>query len=232
MRRELVTVASHELKTPLTTLRMALGMLRESAAALTARQQELLVTAFDGIDQLGATVDEFLDFTRIEAGQLRLSWERVDVAALAAQVADSFRPHCEDTRVRLELMLAPSLPSVRGDAARLRSVLSNLLTNAIKYTPAQGTICLQATEHPEERTVTLAVTDTGRGIAAEYRERIFDKFFRVEHERVEPDEGVRGTGIGLYLAREIAEAHGGTLRCTEPLDGRGARFVLTLPATA
>ena len=119
MRRELVAVASHELKTPLTTLRMTLGMLRESESALTPRQQELVATAFGGIDQLGATVDEFLDFTRIEAGQLRLNWEQLDMAAQLGQVVDSFRPHCEDARVQLDVAIAPSLPNVRGERASL-----------------------------------------------------------------------------------------------------------------
>ena len=90
----------------------------------------------------------------------------------------------------------------------------------------------ERTEPTGEHVLTLSITDSGRGVPAEYRERVFDKFFRVEHERDERDEGLRGTGIGLYLAREIAVAHGGTLRCTEPPDGRGARFILTLPASS
>ena len=233
MRRELIAVASHELRTPLTTLRMTLLMLQESASAFSARQKELITTAFGGVEQLGATVDEFLDFTRIEAGQLRLNWDLVDVGALVDEVARAMRPQCEDAGLTLETELPEGAPVVRGDPARLRSVLSNLLANAIKYTPARQSIRIEIGERDEptgEHTVELAVSDTGRGIAPEYRERVFDKFFRVEHESANGDDGVRGTGIGLYLSREIAVAHGGALRCVEAPAGRGARFVLTLPA--
>jgi NtrC-family two-component system sensor histidine kinase KinB len=208
-------------------------MLKESASSLTPRQQDLLATAFGGVEQLGATVDEFLDFTRIEAGQLRLNWDVVDVRALVEQVARAIRPQCEDAGLTLETSLLPTASVVRGDPARLRSVLSNLLANAIKYTPANGSIRIEVAERDEptgDHTVELLVSDTGRGVPAEYRERVFDKFFRIEHESAEPDAGVRGTGIGLYLSREIAEAHGGSLRCTEPSRERGARFVLSLPA--
>lgn len=231
MRRELVAVASHELRTPLTTLRMTLLMLKESAGSLSSRQQELLATAFGGVEQLGATVDEFLDFARIEAGQLRLNWDLVDVRALVEQVAGAIRPQCEDAGLKLETASNSAAPLVRGDPARLRSVLSNLLANAIKYTPSSGAIRMEVSEREEptaEKTVEVAVSDTGRGVPPEYRERVFDKFFRVEHESADRDEGVRGSGIGLYLAREIAEAHGGSLRCVEA--DRGARFVLSLPA--
>ncbi len=225
MRTELIAVASHELRTPLTTLRMTLLMLQERAVSLTDRDRELVRTALLGIDQLAGTVDEFLDLTRIEAGQLRLNWDLVDVAALLEREASAVRGPCKDAGVELIVTGAerPGL-TVRGDAARLHVVLANLLANAMKYTPAGGTIALAA-GHDDERIV-VTVEDTGPGVPSEFRERIFEKFFRVEHHR-EAEAGVRGSGIGLYIAREVVEAHGGTLRCEER-EGGGARLVMTL----
>lgn len=226
MRTELIAVASHELRTPLTTLRMTLLMLQERATSLTERDRELVRTALLGIDQLAATVDEFLDLTRIEAGQLRLNWDRVDMDALLKREAAAIRGACEEAGISQTIGAATGLPlAVRGDGARLQVVIVNLLANAMKYTPAAGGIALRAEAAAES--VSVVVEDTGPGVPTEFRERIFEKFFRVEHHR-EGDAGVRGSGIGLYIAREIVEAHGGTLRYEER-PGGGARFVMKLP---
>ena len=225
MRTELIAVASHELRTPLTTLRMTLLLLQEHADALAARDRELVRTALLGIDQLASTVDEFLDLTRIEAGQLRLNLDRVDVDALLRREGEAIRSACDEAGIALIVEGARSC-AVRGDTARLHVVVANLLANALKYTPSGGRISMQTTRTEGE--VLIAVEDSGPGVPTEFRERIFEKFFRVEHHR-EGDVGVRGSGIGLYIAREIAEAHGGRLT----YDGRatgGARVVLVLPA--
>lgn len=230
-RVELVAVASHELRTPLTTLRMTLLMLREGASGLLPRQQDLLATALLGVEQLSTTIDEFLDLTRLEAGQLRLTWDRVDAASLVGQTLRTLRPRCEEAGVSLQVALAQDLPGAfRGDSARLQSVLSNILTNALKYTPRGGVITVSATRaQGPTGGVELAVTDTGVGIPEEYRERIFEKFFRVEHYIASADEGVKGSGIGLYLARQIVEAHGGSIRCEPGALGQGTTIAMVLP---
>ena len=235
MRMELVAVASHELRTPLTTMRMTLTMLSEAARELAPRQRELVATAFVGVDQLATTIDQFLDLTRIESGQLRLAWDRFDPTALLGTVASAVRPMCDGSGVSLRLEPNGSLPIVCGDAVRVRAVLSNILTNAAKYTPAGGTITLRATAVSDPRSteslLEVSVTDMGPGVPSEYRERIFDKFFRVEHHHPRANEGVRGSGIGLYLSRQIIEAHGGTIRCEAGDQERGTRIVFTLPTT-
>jgi NtrC-family two-component system sensor histidine kinase KinB len=122
---------------------------------------------------------------------------------------------------------------VRGDAARLGLVFVNLLTNALKYTPHNGEVVVRlasmqnAASHGRSR-LQITVTDTGPGIPPELRERVFEKFFRVEDQRPDGPKGVRGTGIGLYLCREIIEAHGGTILCTTGEDGRGTRVAISL----
>jgi two-component system, NtrC family, sensor histidine kinase KinB len=234
MRVELVAVASHELRTPLTTMRMTLLMLQEGAGGLTARQQDLLATALLGVEQLSTTVDEFLDLTRIEAGQLRLAWDRIDVAALVELAARAIQPRCEEAGVELSVHVDQGVPaSVWGDAARLQVVVANILTNALKYTPRGGVVTVRVSSGQRAGSagappLHIAVVDTGPGVPAEYRERIFEKFFRVEHHRG-GDDGVRGSGIGLYVSKQIVEAHGGRITCTPGLDDHGTTIDVTLP---
>jgi two-component system, NtrC family, sensor histidine kinase KinB len=234
MRVELVAVASHELRTPLTTMRMTLAMLGEGAQALTTRQQDLLSTALLGVEQLAATIDEFLDLTRIEAGQLRLTWDRVDARALVSEAVRAIRPRCDEAGVKVATELDEGAPTIWADAARLKVVLANVLTNAVKYVPQGGTIEVRtalsaSAASPGAPMLHVAVTDTGPGIPEEYRERVFEKFFRVEHHRDREDEGVKGAGIGLYLSRQIVEAHGGAIRCEAGPGGSGTRIMLALP---
>jgi NtrC-family two-component system sensor histidine kinase KinB len=232
LRGELVAVASHELKTPLTSLRMNLLLLGERADNLTPRQQEILAAAVHGLEELAATVAELLDLTRIEAGQLRLQVERVDLAALAEQTLLALRRRFDDAEVRLRLVNDAPEAAVRGDAARLRIVLANLLVNALKYTPRGGEVVVHLSDAPaggDQAPLRIGVTDTGPGVPPEFRERIFEKFFRVEDQRTRGTEGVRGAGIGLYLCRQIVEAHGGSIRCDAGDGDRGARMTVSLP---
>jgi len=125
---------------------------------------------------------------------------------------------------------------LRGDPARLGSVFANVLSNALKYSPAGSIVEVRLSSRQNAHggavdALQIAVSDQGPGVPPEYRERVFEKFFRVEHHAAEREEPVRGTGIGLYLCREIVKAHGGTITC-EPNDGGlGTRFVLTLPVS-
>jgi NtrC-family two-component system sensor histidine kinase KinB len=233
MRTELVAVASHELRTPVTTLRMSLLMLREATDMLDSGVRTLVQTALGGVEQLGETVDELLDMTRIEAGRLKLSTEPVDLRQLVEEITSRSLPRANELELRIEVRAEGGLPPVSGDRARLRIVVDNIVNNALKYTPRNGTIAIQLSSHPNSHAgpaaVEVAVTDTGHGIPTEFRSRAFEKFFRVEHYRPGSEEAPRGSGIGLYLCKEIVEAHGGTIRCEAPPEGRGARFVFWLP---
>ena len=234
LRSELIGVASHELKSPLTALRMNLLMLGEGASGMSDRQQQLLTAAVEGCEELGLTIEELLDVTRIEAGQLRLNLAPVDLGAVLAAVHHSMRTRFDDAGVRLVVTAEATAAVVPGDPARLGSVFANVLTNALKYSPAGGTVTARLSSGRNTHSgtagpVRIAVTDQGPGIPAEFRDRVFEKFFRVEHHVRNRGEGIRGTGIGLYLCREIVEAHGGSITC-EPADGgTGTRFVITLP---
>jgi NtrC-family two-component system sensor histidine kinase KinB len=235
LRGEVVAVASHELKTPLTSLQMNLMLLREKADNLTERQREILAAAVRGGEELGATVDELLDVTRIEAGQLRLARQRVDLAAVIDHVVRNVRQRFDDASVTLQVINNASTNFVQGDAARLGIVLVNLLNNALKYTPRNGKVTVRLASMQNaavegDRKLQITVTDTGSGIPAEFHERVFDKFFRVEDQEGGSPKGVRGTGIGLYLCREIIEAHGGTISCAAGEHGTGTQIAITLPA--
>ena len=235
LRGELVAVASHELKTPLTTLRMNLLLLEERAENLTARQNEILAAAVRGLEELAATVEELLDLTRIEAGQLRLQMEPIDLAALARQTLQSLRPRFEDAEIHLRFVSDAPGTAVRGDAARMKIVFANLLVNALKYTPRGGEVGVRLSQRIDPvgpALLQITVTDTGPGVPPPFRERVFEKFFRVEHHGAGGSDGVRGAGIGLYLCRQILEAHGGSIRCDAGDGGRGARMTMLLPRCA
>ena len=236
MRSELVAVASHELQTPLTTLRMTLLMLQEAAAALPARERELVATSLIGVEQLSETVHEFLDLTRIEAGELRLNLEPVHLPSLLGDVVRHAEAQATAQAIVVQTIVTPDLPKIVGDRRRLRVVFDNLLSNALKYTPSGGTITVKVAPAlpsmvSDVGAVTIRVSDTGPGIPVAFRNRIFDKFFRLEHQQLDDRRRPRGAGIGLYMCRQIVELHGGHVSCAAGADGRGACITVQLPIT-
>ena len=236
MRSELVAVASHELQTPLTTLRMTLLMLQEASDMLPERQRQLVATSLIGVEQLTETVHEFLDLTRIEAGELRLNLEPVHVPAVIAEALGRVENQAKAQAITLSCRVDRALPRVVADPLRLRAVFDNVLSNALKYTPSGGSIAIESHVEPRggvaesREAVSISITDTGPGIPSAFRARIFDKFFRLEHHHAEARPGARGAGIGLYMCRQIVELHGGHIACGAGADERGTRITVTLPA--
>lgn len=234
LRMELIAVASHELKTPLTTLRMNLLMLREERSVLAARPRLILESALSAVEELGKTIDELMDLTRADAGQLRLSTERLDLCRLVEEAVRQLGPRFAESGVRLEVHKAVRSAFCQGDAARLLMVLNNVLTNALKYSPAGGVVrvevSLQNAGSWDESVLHLAVTDAGPGVPAQFRERVFEKFFRVEHHRRVDAKERKGTGVGLYLCKHIMTAHGGNIWCDAGEHGVGTRIAITLPS--
>jgi two-component system, NtrC family, sensor histidine kinase KinB len=232
MRSELVAVASHELKTPLTTLRMTLLMLKETSSLLPSHQQELVATSLIGVEQLAETVHEFLDLTRIEAGELRLNFEPVHLALLIGDALRRVETQANSQLIVIESLVADDLPPIWGDPVRLRAVLNNVLSNALKYTPTGGTIRVDARLVPAGgarnfESVSISIIDSGPGVPAAFRSQIFDKFFRVEHQLGAGRPHARGAGIGLYMCRQIVELHGGAITC-DAAEGRGTRITVSL----
>lgn len=235
LRSELISVASHELKSPLTTLRMNLLMLSEGQATMSPSQRELLQAAISGCEELRLTIEELLDVTRIEAGHLRLELNTVDLGVVVTSALDAMRPRFDDAGVRLAWQRDPRPARVVGDPARLKSVLVNLLANALEYSPSGGVVRVelafgQNAQSRSTATLCLAVTDEGPGLPEEYRQRVFEKFFRVEHHRQRRRKDFGGTGIGLFLCREIVKAHGGSIACGPGPNGCGTRVAIRLQA--
>ncbi len=235
LRSELIGMASHELKTPLTTLRMNLLLLLERSQNLNDRQKICLEAANQGCEELGETIEELLDVTRVEAGQLRLHLIPIQARALIGTIVKKLQPRFDDAQVRILMPAVEQEQILLADASRLAIVITNLLTNALKYSRPGGTITCEVVSRQNAACgtpafVQIAVTDEGIGVPEAYRDKIFEKFFRVEHYRESESAGARGTGIGLYLCREIIKAHQGTIECQPGVHGRGARFLIQLPA--
>jgi len=234
MRSELIGVASHELKSPLTILQMNLLMLSEEIPETMPRQRQLVDSLLQGCDQLSVTIEELLDVTRIEAGELQLHRVPTDLMLLLERVVQGFRSRFEDARVAIDWRIDPNPQIVQADPLRLASVFTNLLDNALKYSPEGGTVEVTVTSWQNARKspdawVQIAITDQGPGVSPEYREQIFEKFFRVENHQPTRHNHRHGTGIGLYLCREIVKAHGGSITCGPGPGGIGTRIALTLP---
>lgn len=235
MRSEVVAVASHELQTPLTTLRMTLLMLQEAADLLPDRQRQLVATSLIGVEQLTETVHEFLDLTRIEAGELRLNLDSINLSAVLAKAVARVEGQAVAQGVSLSNHVEAGLPPVVADPLRLRAVFDNILSNALKYTPSGGSVsieaqCVSAAGGDSLEGVSISINDTGPGIPPAFRSRLFDKFFRIEHQHSESRPMSRGAGIGLYMCKQIVELHGGQISCTSGAGERGTRVTVTLPA--
>ncbi len=221
----LVGTVSHELKTPLTSLRMAVYLLLEQKLeGLTGTQRELLESARDDADRLLRILDNLLDLARLEAGASTLNRREIEVGALVEEIAREARGFIEPAGQTLAVTIAPALSAVKlsVDPERVRHVFMNLLTNAAKYSPPGGEVTLAVTAEPG--CVRFAVRDHGPGLEPESIARVFDRFYRA------PNQTKAGAGLGLAIAREIVVAHGGSIACTsEP--GRGAEFYFLLPAS-
>jgi signal transduction histidine kinase len=223
IKSDLAATVSHELKTPLTGVRLVLHLLlEETVGPLTPKQTELLVDARDNAERLLSTIEHLLGLARLEHGGESLQIQREEPAALLVAAADALRPRAAAKRVQVVVENAEQVPAVGVDAQRFGLALNNLLDNALKYTEEGGRITLSATPFGEDR-VRFSVADTGTGIPPEYLPHVFEKFFRV------PGVGRgRGTGLGLAIVREIVVAHHGEAAC-ESSPGKGAVFTLTIP---
>ena len=221
MKRGLISTVSHQLKTPLTSIRMALHLLlEEKVGVLTEKQAELLIAARDDSDRLYNIIEDLLDISRIESGRAQLDCYPISPQALVLVALESFQSSYLDHGVTLRMEVPDDLPEVWADKTRIDHVFSNMLSNALKYTASGGTVTVSSQASKE--LVSFSVSDTGRGIPAQYVSRIFDQFFRVPDTATEP-----GAGLGLAIAKEIVEAHGGTIT-VDSYEGKGSTFTFTL----
>lgn len=221
LRNNMIATVAHEFRTPLTSLRMAIHLCVEGAAGdLNAKQLDLLGAAREDCERLQGIVDDLLDLARLQAGKIELDREPVPPEGLVDQTIDAHRDEAERQQVALESRVTPSLDDVSVDRSRIQLVFDNLVSNALRHAPKGSTVVILAEPHGDG--VRFTVRDDGAGIAEEHHARIFDRFFRI------PGDPVSGAGLGLSIAREIVEAHGGDIGVTSS-PGRGAAFWFTIP---
>lgn len=222
LKSEFVMAASHELRTPLTSLGMSIDLLLEHAATeLYEKDRDLLQAAHEEVHRMKALVNDLLDLSRIEAGRIEMEFERVPVKSLFDKIQAIFKSQMDMKEVSLTLKMAEDLPSLRADANKITWVLTNLISNALRYVNKGGHILLMARRIGPQ--IHLSVRDDGPGIPLEYQSRIFQKFVRLKGQET------GGTGLGLAICKEIVRAHGGTI-WVESSPGQGSTFTFTLPA--
>jgi signal transduction histidine kinase len=223
VKSDLVATVSHELKTPLTSIRLVVHLLlEETVGSLTPKQAELLLDARDNAERLLSMINNLLDLARIEEGRVKLERVPEPPQALLRCAAEAIKPRADDKQVALTVEAPDDLPPVAVDVGRMGHALANLLDNALAHTERGGRITLGAAR--SDRAVVLSVADTGAGIPPEHLPHLFERFYRIPGRSPEA-----GTGLGLAIVREIVTAHGGDITC-ESRQGEGTTFRITLPA--
>ena len=224
MKSEFIATVSHELRTPLTSLSMGIDILSQGVVgSINQRQKDLLVAAKDDSERLRKLVKELLDLSKLESGKYEMKKELVDFRRLVADAVRPLRLPFEEKQIHLELNIPEHLPALSADPHQLTWVVTNLLSNALRYTGIGGKVQLTAKEEKQGLFVTVA--DTGHGIPQENLQTIFDKFVQVKSS-TETTPG--SVGLGLAIAREVVEAHGGRI-WVESQVGVGSTFFFTFP---
>ncbi|MBX7256883.1 MAG: HAMP domain-containing protein [Candidatus Hydrogenedentes bacterium] len=221
LKRGVISTVSHQLRTPLTAIRMAVHLLlEEKVGPLNPKQTDLLLAARDEGSRLSAILEDLLDISRIESGRALLDLRPIAPSELAFNAIERHAGPAKDRGISLVANVAVDLPEALADATRIAHVFDNLITNALKYTMPGGAVTIAA--RCDAEFVTFSISDTGCGIPEEYRSRIFDPFFRVPGQ-----DKSSGVGLGLAIVKEIVVAHGGTVTASSG-DGAGSVFTFTL----
>ena len=222
-RRNLIASVSHDLRTPLTSLRLLVEAIEDGVVEGPVETADALRRARTHVATLSTLVDDLFELARLEAGDISWTLSQVGVAELIDETVEAFRPQAEQKGLVLEEDVPSDVSPVRGNPEKLQRVLYNLVQNAVRHTPADGTVTLRAERDADF--VRIEVADDGEGIPAEQSEKVFERFFR-------GGDGARngsGAGLGLSISRAIVEAHGGRI-WVEPGQGRGSRVIFTVPA--
>jgi signal transduction histidine kinase len=222
-REQVLAIVSHDLRTPLNAVTLAASLLATSERS-SNEDREQVETIRLSAKRMSRLIEDLLDVTRLEGGKrLPIDPEAVDVAALLGEAHELFKPQAAAAAVTVQVRAAAGVPAVHADRHRVLQVISNLVGNALKFTPAGGLISVAAEPHgPAE--VLFTVADSGPGIPKEFAGRVFSKYWQAKRaERM-------GAGLGLPIAKGIVEAHGGTI-WLESEAGKGTRFYFTLPVS-
>jgi signal transduction histidine kinase len=230
---DFISFVSHELKQPMTSIKGYTDLLVKGAAGeLNESQRQFLDTVLSNVDRMNKLVSDLLDISRIESDRMRLEFGDVSLGQVIEDSVRTIRRQIEAKHQTLGVHVPPSLPLVRGDRDRFVQVITNLVSNAHKYTPEGGGIAIRAQlwsdgQHApgDEEYVLCSVSDTGIGIRSEDRARLFTKYFRADDPAV---HSVAGTGLGLIITKSLVELHGGQI-WVESEVGKGSTFAFTIP---
>jgi NtrC-family two-component system sensor histidine kinase KinB len=222
LKSEFVMIASHELRTPLTSIGMSIKLLLEKTLEkLDGKEQQLLLAAHEDLQRLKNLVNNLLDLSKIEAGKMAMEFENISVDTLCRSAANVLKTQIDSKGINLILDLPSHLPSVKADVNKILWVLTNLISNALRYTDSEGQIRLSAERI--DPYVHVSITDYGPGIPLEVQSKIFDKFVQIKN-----DKALGGSGLGLAICKEIIRAHSGTI-WVDSTPGEGSTFTFTLP---
>ena len=234
MKSEFVSVASHELRTPLAAIKNAVQlMLSGKTGEINENQEKFLSMAERNINRLTNILNDLLNLSRIESGKIELKFENIALKEIIELAASSLRPHADVKSIQIEVEIPESLPAIYGDQEKIEQILTNLIGNAIKFTPEGGKILISAKSPSHDQKggygnmVAISVKDTGIGIPAEQLDAIFEKFHQVEGSL---QRSVSGTGLGLAITKGLVEAHQGKILVESEL-GKGSTFTFTLPVS-
>lgn len=223
MKDDFISIATHELKAPMTVIKGYLSMTLEMK--LPKEPRDMVKIAFDQTDRLGRLVTDLLDVSRIEQGRTKYNLTPVDIAATIAPMMGTFEVKAMDKKLKLDYKKTDNLPNVSADPDRVTEIFTNLIDNAIKYSMS-GTVTVSHVVTPTS--VDTRVTDTGIGMTPDEQSRLFQRFYRAKNADT---KDIPGTGLGLWIIKQYVEHMGGTIR-VESEKGKGTAFIVSLPRTS
>ena len=221
-RRGLIASVSHDLRTPLTSLRLLVDAIDDDLVTDPAMRRDYLRRISTNVHALSALIDDLFELSRLESGDIRWTLERVMLDELVRETIDAMRPHAEAGAVAVRAELAPSLAAAQANPEQIQRVLFNLIQNAIRHTPADGSVVVRAAP-ATAGVIEIEVSDTGPGIAGDDRDHVFEPFFQGAGDGSRSDGGA---GLGLAISRAIIEAHGGRMWLADAERGTCVRFRL------
>ena len=232
MKSDFVSLVSHELRTPLTSIIGFVSLILDGKIGpINENQKRSLVRVQHQSERLASLINDLLDISRIESGRIQMKEEEISPSAIAEQRIEEIRPQADAKSLQLELIVAESLPTIVGDGERIGQVFTNLIGNAIKFTPENGTVTVRISGEGEivdsfDGSIHVEVIDTGEGVPVEERQRVFDRYHQLSniHTRREG-----GSGLGLSIVKSIVESHGGTVWVDGGSEGQGSNFQFKLP---
>ena len=225
MKSDFISLVSHELRTPLTSIIGFVSFILDGkAGAINDRQRSSLARVQRQSKRLAALINDLLDISRIESGRIQMDQAPIALLEIVTQRIEEIRPQADEKSIQLELTAPESIPDILGDEARMGQVFTNLIGNAIKFTPNNGEVSIKV--EADGNLLHVEVIDTGPGIPAEKRQKVFDKFYQLSDISTRQQGG---SGLGLSITKSIVEAHGGKLWIDDGNQGKGSNFQFVLP---